>query len=230
MGKSDNDSNLATMKIKLAIAEDNSFLLNSILEKLSFYDDLQVKFHGENGNLILEQLEDDHNVDIILMDIQMPELDGIKTTRLVKQRYPQIKVVMLTVFDDDQNIIDAIQAGADGYLLKDTGPEALHKGIHEILEGGAPITPSIALKVLGLMRKVGQLGQPAMDDTDSADLSKREVEILEQISRGLNYQQIAENLFIAPSTVRKHIENIYKKMQVHNKMEAVQKASKQGII
>lgn len=217
------------MKIKLAIAEDNSFLLNSILEKLSFYDDLQVKFHGENGKLILDQLEADHNVDIILMDIQMPEMDGIKATQLVKKRYPQIKVVMLTVFDDDQNIINAIQAGADGYLLKDTGPEAIHNGLLDIMEGGAPITPSIALKVLSLMRKVEHT-QSFEEEEEEVVLSKRETEILEQISRGLNYQQIAENLFIAPSTVRKHIENIYKKMQVHNKMEAVQKASKQGII
>ncbi len=217
------------MKIKLAIAEDNSFLLNSILEKLSFYDDLQVKFHGDNGKLILEQLRNDHNVDIILMDIQMPDMDGIKATQLVKQRYPQIKVVMLTVFDDDQNIINAIQAGADGYLLKDTGPEAIHSGLLDIMEGGAPVTPSIALKVLSLMRKADAPGTATTDEA-VVQLSKREVEILEQVSRGLNYQQIAENLFIAPSTVRKHIENIYKKMQVHNKMEAVQKASRQGII
>lgn len=218
------------MKIKIAIAEDNSFLFHSIKEKLSFYEDLTLKFHGENGDILLGKLEGDHNVDVILMDIQMPEKDGIETTREVKRKYPQIKVVMLTVFDDDQNIINAIQAGADGYLLKDTDPEALHNGIVDILQGGAPITPSIALKVLSLMRNLDRVSQLETTEEEEVDLSKREVEILEQISKGLNYQQIAENLFIAPSTVRKHIENIYKKMQVHNKMEAVQKASRHGII
>ena len=163
------------------------------------------------------------------MDIQMPEMDGIKTTEYVKNKYPQIKVLMLTVFDDDDNIFNAIKAGADGYLLKETGPEELYKAIIDVIEGGAAMTPSVALKALNILRFPEKMAADTIQ-AEEIKLSKRETEILEQLSKGLNYQQIAENLIISPSTVRKHIENIYKKLQVHNKIEAIQKATKHSIL
>ncbi|PJC63143.1 MAG: DNA-binding response regulator, partial [Flavobacteriales bacterium CG_4_9_14_0_2_um_filter_32_27] len=146
-----------------------------------------------------------------------------------KNRYPQLKIIMLTVFDDDDNIFNSIKAGADGYLLKETNPEELHSGILQVLAGGAAMTPSVALKTLNLLRFPEKLTKDKIQ-VEEISLSKRETEILEQLSKGLNYQLIAENLFISPPTVRKHIENIYKKLQVHNKMEAVQKAMKHNII
>lgn len=214
--------------IKVAVAEDNRFLLKSVEEKLSFFDDINYKFHGVSGLDLLQKLEQDHNIDIVLMDIQMPELDGIKTTEIIRQKYPHIKVVMLTVFDDDENIFNAIMAGASGYLLKETDPESLHDGIIDTMNGGAGMTPVIALKTLKLLRDPGRkdVQQPA----ENTLLSERETGILEQLSTGLSYTQIANNLFIAPGTVRKHIENIYRKLEVHNKVEALQKASKYGII
>ncbi len=209
-------------KIKIAIAEDNSFLLRSIQDKLSLFDDFEVKFSGENGEVLLKKLENYHQVDIILMDIQMPLMDGITTTNKVKSKYPHIKVVMLTIFDDDENIFKAIQAGADGYLLKETGPEELSKGLRDMMEGGAPMTPTIAGKALKLLRNPPQF----TDLLEENPLSSRETDVLEQLSKGLNYQEIADNLIISPGTVRKHIENIYRKLQVRNKIEAVQKADK----
>ena len=209
-------------KIKIAIAEDNSFLLRSIQDKLSLFDDFEVKFSGENGEVLLKKLENYHQVDIILMDIQMPLMDGITTTNKVKSKYPHIKVVMLTIFDDDENIFKAIQAGADGYLLKETGPEELSKGLRDMMEGGAPMTPTIAGKALKLLRNPPQF----TDSLEENPLSSRETDVLEQLSKGLNYQEIADNLIISPGTVRKHIENIYRKLQVRNKIEAVQKADK----
>lgn len=208
--------------IKIAIAEDNSFLLKSVTDKLSLIGGNTIKFSAENGKILLQKLEDNHNIDIILMDIQMPEMDGIAATEEVKKKYPQIKIIMLTVFDDDENIFKAIQAGANGYLLKETGPEDLENSLNEILEGGAPMTPIIAAKALSLLREPPQFA----NDKEENPLSTRETEVLMQLSKGLNYQEIAENLIISPSTVRKHIENIYKKLQVRNKMEAVQKADK----
>jgi DNA-binding NarL/FixJ family response regulator len=214
--------------IKIAIAEDNVFLLAAVKEKLSFYDDLRFKFHGINGEDLLQKLEQDHNIDVILMDIQMPGMNGIDTTALVKSRHPQIKIIMLTVFDDDENVFNAIRAGADGYLLKETDPGSLHRGIVEIMSGGASMSPSIAMKTLKLLRN--PVTPAPVARPGDVNLSARETGILEQLSKGLNYQQIADNLNIAPPTVRKHIENIYKKLQVHNKMEAVQKASKYGLL
>lgn len=208
--------------IKIAIAEDNSFLLKSVTDKLSLIGGNTIKIIAENGRILLEKLKEYHQVDIILMDIQMPEMDGILATEEVKKKYPQIKVIMLTVFDDDENIFRAIQAGADGYLLKETGPEDLENSLNEILAGGAPMTPIIASKALALLR------QPPKTDTEKEEnpLSSRETDVLLQLSKGLNYNEIADNLIISPSTVRKHIENIYKKLQVRNKMEAVKKADR----
>jgi DNA-binding NarL/FixJ family response regulator len=216
------------MNIKIAIAEDNSFLAKVVIEKLSFFNDLKYKFRGINGIELIQKLDRDHNVDVILMDIQMPEMDGIETTEIVKKKYPHIKIIMITVFDDDENIFNAIKAGANGYLLKEVDAENLHKCILEVINGGAPMTPSIALKTLNLLRN------PILAENDDAineiKLSTRETGILEHLSIGLNYNEIADNLIISPSTVRKHIENIYKKLQVHNKVEAVLKAKKHKLI
>ena len=140
------------MQIKIAIVDDNSFLIKAVKEKLSFFEDLNFKFSAMNGSELLVKLEDNHNLDLILMDIEMPVLNGIETTELVKQKYPHIKIIMLTVFDNDENIFNAIKAGADGYLLKEINAKDLHDGIIETLNGGAAMNPSIALKTLKLLR------------------------------------------------------------------------------
>ncbi|MDX5339862.1 MAG: response regulator transcription factor [Cyclobacteriaceae bacterium] len=214
------------MKIKLAIAEDNSFLLKAIREKLSLYPDLEIKIQAFNGIELMEKLDKDSNIHLILMDIEMPKMNGIEAVEQISQKYPQIKTIMLTVFDHDEHIFKAIQAGANGYFLKEVDPPSLYQGILDTLEGGAAMTPSIALKTLKLLRNPPKFEEAKED----ISLTPRETEILEQTAKGLNYNQIGENLFISPKTVRKHLENIYGKLQVHNKMEAVQKAVKNRII
>jgi DNA-binding NarL/FixJ family response regulator len=216
------------MSIKIAIVDDNSFLIHAIKEKLSFFEDVLIKHTSLNGSELLTKLSENHNLDLILMDIEMPVLNGIETTQVVKQKYPQIKIVMLTAFDNDEHIFNAIKAGADGYLLKEIKPDALYQGIQETLNGGAAMNPSIALKTLKLLRNPIDIQNPK--DQEEISLSKREVEVLEQLSKGLSYTLIAGNLFLSPSTVRKHIENIYNKLQVHSKIEAVQKARNHNII
>jgi DNA-binding NarL/FixJ family response regulator len=213
--------------IKIAIIDDNSFLISSIKEKLSFFEDILIKFTANHGADLLQKLEDNHVIDVLLMDIEMPVLNGIETTAVVKQKFPQIKVIMLTVFDNDENIFNAIQAGADGYLLKDVNPNELYQGILETLNGGAAMNPSIALKTLKLLRNPISFENSSSEEIN---LSAREIEVLEQLAQGLSYTIIADNLFLSPSTIRKHIENIYKKLQVHSKIEAVQKARKNNII
>jgi DNA-binding NarL/FixJ family response regulator len=214
--------------IKIGIIDDNSFLIKAIKEKLSFFDDLQIKFTAIHGEDLLQKLAENHNVDVLLMDIEMPVLNGIEATKAVKNKFPQIKIIMLTVFDNDENIFNAIKAGADGYLLKEVDPKSLHQGIHETLNGGAAMNPSIALKTLKLLRNPIEFQNA--NEVEEITLSPREVEVLEQLSKGLSYTIIAENLFLSPSTVRKHIENIYTKLQVHSKLEAVQKAKQNNII
>ncbi|MBC7607073.1 MAG: response regulator transcription factor [Burkholderiales bacterium] len=214
--------------IKIVIADDNSFLLKTATEKLSFFDDFSVKFTAINGIDLLEKLEKNHNIDLILMDIEMPKMNGIEATACIKQKYPQIKIIMLTVFDNDENIFKSIKAGADGYLLKEVNPKDLQQGILDTLNGGATMTPSIALKTLRLFRNPIVPDIPA--EQEDIKLTPREIEVLEQLSKGLKYDLIADNLFLSSGTVRKHIENIYAKLQVHNKLEAIQKAKSNNII
>ena len=215
------------MSIRLVIVDDNVFLQKAVAEKLSFFDDLVLKFTANNGNDLLSKLEKNKNIDLILMDIEMPECNGIEATKLVKSKYPQLKIIMLTVFDNDENIFNAIKAGADGYLLKEVNPKELHQGIIETLNGGAAMNPSIALKTLKLLRNPLDFENTEQEDIK---LTNREIEVLEQLSKGLSYNVIADNLFLSPGTVRKHIENIYTKLQVHNKLEAIQKAKNNNLI
>lgn len=216
------------MKKSVAIIDDNNFLIKSVREKLSFFTDITISFSANDGAECLDKLTTAEQTDLILMDIDMPRLNGIETTALVKQKHPRLKIIVLTVFDDDESIFNAIQSGADGYLLKDISAQELYSGIIQTLEGGAVMTPSIAMRTLNLLRL------PLRPPTDVIDenliLSNREVEVLEQLSTGLPYTAIAENLFISPSTVRRHIENIYQKLQVHSKIEAIELARRKRII
>lgn len=215
------------MKTRIAIIDDNNFLIKSVKDKLMLFEDMQLSFTANDGVQCMEKLQTDKRTDLILMDIEMPRKNGIETTKLVKQQYPQIKIIMLTVFDDDENIFNAIQAGADGYLLKETPPKELYDAIVQTLEGGAVMTPSIAMKTLKLLRNPLAT---QLEKQEEITLTAREIEVLEQLSKGLTYTTIAENLFISPSTVRRHIENIYQKLQVHSKIEAVEMAKRNRLI
>ena len=214
--------------IKVAIVDDNTFLQKAIQDKLDFFEDVEIKFKAINGEELISKLEKNHNLDLILMDIEMPKMNGIEATEIVKNKFPQIKIIMLTVFDNDENIFKSIKAGADGYFLKEVNPQELYNGIQETLSGGAAMTPSIALKTLKLLRE-----PLVFDDSitkEEISLTAREIEVLEQLSKGLKYNAIAENLYLSPGTIRKHVENIYTKLQVHNKLEAIQKAKNNKLI
>ncbi|WP_278035004.1 response regulator [Flavobacterium nitratireducens] len=213
---------------KLVIVDDNTFLMKSVLQKLSFFDDFKVQFTAMNGQDLIQKLDKNHNVDLILMDIEMPKMNGIEATEQVKNRYPNIKIIMLTVFDNDENIFKSIKAGADGYLLKEVNPKDLQQGILETLNGGATMTPSIAMKTLKLFRN--PMSFESVVDSETYNLTSREIEVLEQLSKGLKYNTIADNLFLSAGTIRKHVENIYTKLQVHNKLEAIQKARNNNLI
>ncbi len=214
--------------IKIAIVDDNSFLIKATQEKLSFFEDFDLKFTAFDGKNAIEKLSKNHNIDLILMDIEMPNMNGIEATLQIKSKFPQIKIIMLTVFDNDENIFNAIKAGADGYLLKEVNPKDLHQGILDTLQGGATMTPSIAMKTLKLFRE--PVNFESVQSKEEINLTAREIQVLEQLSKGLKYDSIAQNLFLSSGTVRKHVENIYNKLQVHNKLEAIQKAKSNNLI
>lgn len=214
--------------ITIAVAEDNDFLAKSIKEKLSFYsNEIKLAFRAKNGLDLIANLENHSDVQAILMDIEMPVMDGITATQEISDRFPNIKVIILTVFDDDEKIFRAIRAGAFGYLLKEESADKIVQSIKSALDGIAPMSSTIASKTLQLLRNPIQIDN---EKIQSFNLSTREIDVLELLKKGFDYNKVAEQLFISPFTVRKHIENIYRKLQVHNKIEAVQKALKNKII
>jgi DNA-binding NarL/FixJ family response regulator len=213
--------------IKVGLVDDNPTLLRNIGQNLSIFEEVQIVFKANSGRDAIDNLNN-HHPDMLLMDIEMPEMDGIETTRRIKALFPEIKIMMLSVLDREDKIFEAIKAGASGYLVKDERPSKIVAAIEELMEGGAPMSPTIAMKTLQILRKqeINNISIEEIETTESFNLSKREVEILEKITEGLNYNQIADQLFISSKTARKHIENIYQKLHVHTKMEAVAVAQK----
>lgn len=217
------------MMIKIAIAEDIPQIAETLRRKLLLSENFEVGFVAANGKILIDHLRKQHNYDIVLMDIHMPELNGIDATTVVVERWPQIKVVMSTVFDDDDHILRAIQAGASGYLMKDEPPAQLHRAIFEVLEGGSPMSSGIATRVLKLLRNHAPTSTSIITK-ENIDLTDREREVLVQLSRGLSYEQIADNLIISYGTVRKHVENIYRKLHASNRTEALNRAGRSGLL
>ncbi|WP_295802059.1 response regulator transcription factor [Mucilaginibacter sp.] len=214
------------MSVRIALVDDKRIIRNTLAEQISYYKEITIVFQANDGSEFLENMKAlaaDMRPQVVLMDIEMPVMDGIEAVTIAKEVYPDTHFLMLTVFDDDEKLFEAIKAGATGYLLKDEKVSSIVKAITEIVfEGGVPMSPRIARKVLGLLRNSPDDAAPAAENEEEAHtLSTRELEILNRIVDGLNYQQIGERLFISPHTVRKHIANIYEKLHVSNKASAI---------
>lgn len=213
--------------IKVVIVDDKQINRNTIQEKLRAQPDVSVLFTAINGRDFLEKMKEAKYLpDVVFMDIEMPLLDGIETVGTASVVYPDVKFVMLTIFDDDDKIFEAIKSGAVGYLLKDEKPEKLIQSLKEVVEmGGAPMSPRIARKSLQIMTK----GETRKTSTNTDNpLSDRELEILQKLVEGKDYKKIADELFLSPYTIRTHITNIYKKIHVNNKAQAVNLSIKKG--
>ncbi len=205
------------MPIRIAIYEDNAALRDSLSVLLSGIEQFAlVGAFGDCQNIEKEVPQLDP--DVILMDIDMPGRSGIEGTFLAKKANPATEVLMLTVFDDNDKVFQAICAGASGYLLKKTPPSKILEAIEDIYNGGAPMTPSIARKVLELFPR-----SPAVN-TELDKLSPREQQVLQSLAKGNSYKMVADELAISIETVRTHIKRIYEKLHVHSVAEAIAKA------
>jgi DNA-binding NarL/FixJ family response regulator len=213
--------------IKVVVVDDLPLVRKTFAEKINASSDMRVVAEFKNGKEILLAITQGLDADIIIMDIEMPVMDGIEATEKIISRYPNTKIIMCTVYDDTNNLFKAVCAGAKGYLLKDEKPEKIYRAIFETLEGGSAMSPIIAMKALNLIK---QAQTPELKEEIDYNLTPREMEILNYLSAGLSYEQIADNSGIAYGTVRKHIENIYKKLNAHSKIEAINKAKKDGLI
>jgi DNA-binding NarL/FixJ family response regulator len=164
--------------------------------------------------------------DVILMDIEMPKVNGLEGIQKIRSVNESAKIIVLTVFEDNQNVFNAICSGANGYLLKKTSPKEILSAIHDVLEGGSPMTPSIASKVLKLLSDSNLTSHQKVD----YGLSAREKEILQSLVNGNSYKMISAELSITVDTVKTHLKKIYNKLQVHSQTEAVVKALKNRIV
>ena len=214
--------------MRIAIVDDKQYLRNSLKEKLaSIENDIEIMMEAEDGTDFLKQMKNTSTIpDVVLMDIEMNELNGIETILRAAPIFPSVKFIMLTVFDDDERIFNAIKAGAHGYLLKEETAQNIINAIYQVYEDeGAPMSPGIARKAwkwLTSMAAQPAGEKPTTSKSDLEPLSDREKEILKCSMEGKEYSQIAELLFLSKHTVRQHMKNIYSKLHVSNKVEALQ--------
>jgi len=206
--------------ISVGIIEDHRDFRQSLSFLLLSAGDFLVSWSFESAELALKNSSD---VDVILLDINLPAMSGIDAIVPLKVKHPESRIIMLTILEDDLNVLNAIKQGADGYLLKKTNPLKIMEAIRQVNEGGAPLTPSVARQVLGIFKTQSSQAGP------DYHLTTREKEILDMIVGGAGTASIAQSLFISEETVRNHIRHIYEKLQVHTKAQAVAKAIKEKL-
>jgi len=209
--------------IKVLLYEDNAQLREGLTMLISGSDGFEVVAAFKNCNSVVEEVEA-YRPDVILMDIDMPGINGIEGLKRLREYNREVKVLMLTVFDDNKNVFQAISNGANGYILKKTPPSKLLEYISEAQSGGAPMTASIATQVLKMFSSMNN------EKGEDYNLSEREKQVLQLLVDGYSYKMIAGEMFISIDTVRSHIKKIYEKLHVNSKSEAVAKAFKDKIV
>ena len=212
------------MSVRVALVEDQPEVRQLLAERLGFFDDVELVFTADSAEVFFERLDVVGDLpEVVLMDIELPGIDGIEATARIKEEQPQLEVLMLTVFEDEERIFSAIKAGASGYLLKDATAGRIVGAVLEVSRGGAPVSPLVAKKLLGYVRG-------DTDEENELDITAREREVLDLIVEGLIEDAIAERLFISPHTVRGHIKNLYEKLQVHSRAEVVRAAYERRLV
>ncbi|NBC26042.1 MAG: response regulator [Bacteroidetes bacterium] len=205
--------------IHVGIVEDNTKIRDLIQKYLDMQDDISCKAAVESVEEMLEHLEEEsQKPDVLLMDIQLPGMSGIEGIGIIKEKYPEIEIIMLTVYHDSHKIFDSLVAGASGYLLKHTSLPEIKESIENLADGGAPMSPQIARKV------IQHFNDPQKKKKPESNLTPREQDIVNGLVDGLSYKLIADRFDISIDTVRAHIRNIYKKLHVNSKAEVIAKS------
>lgn len=211
------------MALKIVLFEDNRALRESLVQLLSSASDMQVVAAYGSPEEGLPSLAD-LTPDVVLMDIDMPGIGGVEAVKQIKAEMPATLVMMLTVFEDEKTIFQALKAGASGYLLKKTSPRGIVAAVKDLASGGAPMTPQVARLVLDTFARTFQ------PSTHQYQLSEREKDVLRKLVEGHSYKMAAEALFISLDTVRSHVKSIYEKLHVNSKAEAVASALRNRIV
>lgn len=211
------------------IVEDEPELLHRFSAALLAEEHLHLVAAVSSGAAALAVLAST-TPDVVLLDLGLPDVDGIVVIHHVMRHCPDCDVLVVTMFGDDDHVFAALEAGATGYLLKDVGPERIAAGIHELRGGGAPISPSIARRVLARMRAPAPAGDPSGQAAPASILTPREIELLKLTAKGLSFDKVGELLGISPHTVVAHVKKIYRKLAVHSRTEAVYEATQLGLL
>lgn len=215
--------------IKVLIADNQELIRESLKIVLSAYPDLEVVGAVSDGTEVLDCLSTT-KPDVILMGIRMPKMDGVLATKVIKEKFPNIKVIILTTFDDDDFIYSALKYGASGYLLKGTSMNELHDAVVTVNEGRAMLNPDIATKVFKLFSQLAQSNFAIkVDDSLTADISKMEWRVIQQIAFGLSNKEIAAKLYLSEGTVRNYLSNILSKLNLHDRTQLAIWAVQTGI-
>ncbi|HKL12027.1 MAG TPA: response regulator transcription factor [Halanaerobiales bacterium] len=214
-------------KIKLLIADDHPFFRQGISLFLDDTAEIIIKAEADNGQLALDKINEDNDFDVILMDLQMPEMDGIEATEKIKNNYPSIKVLILTSFNSWNKVYEALKAGADGYVMKDSKPDELIAAIKAVYTGGVYYGAEVAEQ---LLKRVNQKSSETEKEELIEPLTDRELEVLALLGRGLSNQEIADELVVSIKTVKTHVSNILAKLEVDSRTQAAVFAIRKGII
>ncbi|MEX0724149.1 MAG: response regulator transcription factor [Gracilimonas sp.] len=202
----------------IGIVEDNKKIRDLIQRYLDMQKDMDCPVALDSVEEMLDYLEEHQKPDVILMDIQLPGMSGIKGMEIIKSKYPEVEIMMLTIYHDSHKIFDSLKAGASGYLLKHTSLPEIKEAIENLLKGGAPMSPQIARKV------ISHFNEEAPQKNEDSMLTNREQDIVNGLVDGLSYKLIADRFDISIDTVRAHIRNIYKKLHVNSKAEVITKS------
>ncbi|PJI10312.1 MULTISPECIES: response regulator transcription factor [Clostridium] len=217
--------------IKVLIADDQELIRQSLKIVLSANKDIEVVGTVCNGNEVVESVRK-YKTDVILMDVRMPEMDGVQCTKIIKESYPNIKIIVLTTFDDDEYIFNALKYGASGYLLKGVSMDELIKAIHTVVNGGAMINPDITAKVFKLFSQMaqGDVSIQAGAKKDLNDICDTEWDIIKCIGFGLSNKEIAKKLRLSEGTVRNYLSNILNKLNFRDRTQLAIWAVQTGVI
>ena len=216
------------MAIKLAIVDDKQINRTTVKDKIAGYGEIELILEAKDGKDFLEKLKEaKEKPQVVLMDLEMPIMDGIEAIRTASAIYPEIKFIVLTVFEDSEKIFEAIKAGAGGYLLKEDSAVNIIDAIANVVEyNGIPMSPVIAQKAMELLKLTTYSKGQLPEKKEEQILTERELNILKELTNGRSYKTIAEKLLISPLTVRKHVSNIYVKLHVSTAIQAINVAQK----
>ncbi|MDZ7675277.1 MAG: response regulator transcription factor [Acidimicrobiales bacterium] len=215
-------------RVRVMICDDHALFRRGLLMVLETEDDIEIVAEVEDGQEAIDRVADEIP-DVVLMDVRMPEVDGIEATRLIVERAPTARIIMLTVSDEESDLYAAIKAGATGYLLKEIAIEEVADAVRAVVAGQSPINPSMASKLLTEFTNLAKRADEK-SSVPTPRLTDRELEVLGFVAQGQSNREIAGGLFISENTVKNHVRNILEKLHLHTRMEAVMYAVRENLL